>query len=118
MTHEQRRFSRLPLNFDASVEYESRVYSATVVDIALKGVLLEMQQSSCLLEAQCEIKIFLASDIVMRFQSQLVHIQGDRYGFVFQQEDLESITHLRRLLELNADRPQNVTAELAFLIDR
>ncbi len=43
----------------------------------------------------------------MEFTAELIRREGDSLGFHFTETDADSLTHLRRLLELNlADREQ------------
>lgn len=112
---DRRNFSRLEFDFDAWVEYENKVYRAQVLDLALKGALLEIELLPCPLLASCLLKISLSPEVLITFKSQLVHVEDNNYGFVFQEEDLRSMIHLRRLLELNADNPQQIKSELSFL---
>ncbi len=113
---EKRRFSRLNLAFDAQVKFADNVYTGEVLDLSLKGVLIELENFPVELGSLCEVMIPLSEEIVMNFASTLVHEEGNNFGFKFESIDLDSMTHLRRCLEFNADDPEKITQELFFLV--
>jgi len=47
---------------------------------------------------------------------RLTHIKGQKVGMLCDSLDLDSITHLRRLVELNAGDPDLLERELATLL--
>jgi hypothetical protein len=52
------------------------------------------------------------STIVLAFDAELIHREENRLGFKFLHEDLETLTHLRTLLELNTGDPEGVRSEM------
>ena len=54
----------------------------------------------------------------MKFTSKLVHVEGNHFGFKFEEVDINSMTHLRRFLEFNYGEPEKIKQELFFLIKR
>lgn len=48
---------------------------------------------------------------------ELAHVEGERSGVLCRSIDLESITHLRRLIEMNLGDAALVERELAALIN-
>jgi hypothetical protein len=52
----------------------------------------------------------------IRLQATVVHHQGERYGLVCQELDLDSATHLRRLLELNLGDESLLQREIGLLL--
>ena len=59
----------------------------------------------------------MSSDIEINTISVLVHEEGDKKGFFFREIDLDSMIHLRRLLELNVPNEGEIEKELSFLKD-
>lgn len=117
--NDQRNFTRIRSDLRAEVEFNNNTYQGQVLDLSLKGVLINLPDNPLSLEDSCEIKIPLHSTgVIMSFHSTLVHKSGDNVGFRFEDEDLQSIVHLRRLIELNVNDPQKITDELFFLVDR
>lgn len=57
-----------------------------------------------------------ASDIVIAMAGELAHVEGDHAGVLCRSIDIESITHLRRLIEVNLADPAASERELKALI--
>ena len=56
--------------------------------------------------------------ISLGFQAELIHCEENRYGFKFISENLETLTHLRKLIELNTGDAEATRSELsAWLCD-
>jgi PilZ domain len=118
--NDRRHFSRLHLNtYQVEVEFNNIIKPAKVVDLSLKGVLLNIEDKFEDLSGLCTIRIALIpSEIKMVFTAKLVYQKEDKFGFEFEEEDLESLIHLRRLLELNSPDPEHIIEELFFLVHR
>jgi hypothetical protein len=88
-------------------------------DISLKGALLECPEGwSGSLGERCHLTLLLggepAAKIIM--EGHIAHIEGHRVGLACDSIDLDSITHLRRLVELNAGDPELLDRELGILL--
>ncbi|GGB98636.1 cyclic diguanosine monophosphate-binding protein [Marinobacterium zhoushanense] len=113
---ERRRFSRI--RFDAGCELHSAAGPAEVqlVDISLRGALIESSRPLALeLQGEAELHIYLASDILIRMPGSVTHLSGTQYGFRAGDMDIESISHLRRLVELNLGDEAMLERELEAL---
>ncbi len=87
-----------------------------LLNISLKGILVEMKNSSLVMEDTYDLRIKLVStDIEIKTVAVLVHKEGDYLGFYFKEIDLDSMIHLRRLLELNTPNEGEIEKELSFL---
>ena len=68
----------------------------------------------------CLVKLPLgngaATDIVIAMAGELAHVEGDHAGVLCRSIDIESITHLRRLIEVNLGDPAASERELKALI--
>lgn len=120
MTNEQRHFTRIP--FDASVTLShsqtKQTFTTQLVDISFKGVLLKKPTgwqdensepySLCLQLAGHEIEVNL--DVIA------VHTEEKYIGFKIEHMDIESATHLRRIVELNLGDEKLLERELHELI--
>lgn len=92
-----------------------------VIDISLKGVLLQLPAGrSAQAGMPCLVKLPLgedaSADIVIAMAGELAHVEGDRAGVLCRSIDIESITHLRRLIEVNLGDPAASDRELKALI--
>lgn len=114
---EQRHFSRVKFQAHTRVEIENHPYGGELLDISLKGALIAFDKTLPLkLDEDVLIKVFLASSsISMTFNARLLHLESNRYGFMFTGCDADSMTHLRKLLEYNLDDQGQISKELFFL---
>ena len=115
---EQRRFHRIEFDAACEVQWQEQIWQAQVLDISLKGVLLQRPpQWAAAVDEPCEITVFLngtEAGIVMAVV--LRHVEDQRLGFQVQYIDMDSATHLRRLVELNLGDPALLERELGNLL--
>lgn len=116
---EKRRFHRIQFDGACDIHWQDDVWSTEVLDISLKGLLVKMPEGwSVPLNQPCEVVIHLdgtASAIVMAVE--LRHVEAGKLGFKCQYIDLDSATHLRRLVELNLGDQALLERELSHLMD-
>lgn len=115
---EHRLFKRVRFAVKIDIEISGKSYEATLVDISLKGALVtfphELHPETGL---PCQLTIHLdESDIRLIFSGEVIHTHGNLTGIKFTMIDLDSMIHLRRLLELNTANPDEVRNELESLI--
>lgn len=111
---EQRRFKRIP--FDGSVRIVSEV-GAQLIDISMKGALLVKPPNWSGAPRQ-PITIVIPLDnegACIRMEGCVAHVTDARLGVVCEHIDVDSITHLRRLVELNTGDPELLQRELSEL---
>lgn len=115
---EQRRFHRIEFDAACEVQWQEQIWQAQVLDISLKSVLLQCpSQWAVAVDEPCEITVFLngtEAGIVMAVV--LRHVEDQRLGFQVQYIDMDSATHLRRLVELNLGDPALLERELGNLL--
>lgn len=116
---DRRRFNRVPFQCDCQISCGDRTWSGELLDISLRGALFQLPETATLaLADNCYLDIALADGgIHMQFESELAHREGDQHGFRFLSENLETLTHLRRLLELNLGEDDIVKKELGYWLD-
>lgn len=100
---EKRDYHRVPFKCDSQISIVGENYPCELIDISLRGVLLQLPEPRDIgLGSLCQIDIAFAScDIHLQFDAELVHREDDHYGFRIETLDVDSLSHLRRLLELN-----------------
>lgn len=109
----ERRFQRVPFQTETRVAMGGTAWDCALLNIALKGALLESDQLPLEPGAICDLTMTLpGTSIHLRFRSELVHQKQTHYGFKFLDLDLDSLTHLRKLLELNMGDADCVRNEL------
>ena len=114
---DRRQFWRA--TFRSSVELvDSRGDSpAELIDISLKGALVKVPATwSGAVGDGCHLKLRLAEGTAIVMRTSVAHIEGRRVGLYCDSIDLDSITHLRRLVALNAGDSALLDRELAALI--
>lgn len=113
---ELRNFSRILFNAPATLLVERLELPCEVLDLSLRGALLR-SPTPLAIGVRAELALTLGSDdarIVM--SGDIAHIERDHIGLHCVQIDVDSITHLRRLLELNLENPALLERELSALI--
>lgn len=117
---ERRTFSRIP--FTAKVALLSQRHHhhwiSELLDISMKGVLISRPSEwSGEADQGFQLKIHLGdSKVVIAMDVSLAHSSSECLGFRCEHIDLESMTHLRRLLELNLGDEDRINQELSALI--
>ncbi len=100
--NERRNFHRI--NFDApvTISHNNKLYCSKLIDISLNGALLETTE-----EFNGEsgdtvfLNIRLGEEFFIDMEAQLTHLESGHLGMRCVHIDMESIAHLRRLVELN-----------------
>jgi hypothetical protein len=115
---DRRRFKRI--SFDAKTELTQgpKSWSVHLIDLSLKGLLIERPspwQGNP--DEPFIVDIHLNVDIFVQMEVRLTHDDHNHLGFVCEHIGLESVTHLRRLIELNLADHDELERELAALID-
>lgn len=114
--NERRRFSRIAFDAPTEIVQGSCNWAAKLHDVSLKGLLIHRPADwNGDPEHPFEAIIELADDARVRMEVTLAHSQDDLLGFVCQHIDLDSISHLRRLVELNLGDESLLERELAAL---
>ncbi len=114
---ERRKFSRVL--FDAHVELAqgNHHWRANLLDISLKGLLLQQNQLNGLDPQQAILaKVILTDSTCIAMSATVAHQHGQQLGLACQSIDIDSISHLRRLIEFNLGDPQAAERELTDLI--
>ncbi|MCJ0973695.1 PilZ domain-containing protein [Pseudomonas sp. PS1] len=115
---DRRRFQRFA--FDAATELVqgSRRWRVELHDLSLKGLLVHRPDgwdADADPTQPFEARIRLADDAEVRMEAEMAHEDGELIGFVCRHIDVDSISHLRRLVELNLGDEALLERELAAL---
>ncbi len=113
---DRRRFQRI--DFDAATELvqgQDR-WPVELHDLSLKGLLVHRPANWSADPTQpFEARIRLSDDAEVRMKVEMMHAEGELIGFVCRHIDVDSISHLRRLVELNLGDEALLERELAAL---
>ncbi|WP_420599942.1 PilZ domain-containing protein [Neptuniibacter sp.] len=114
---ERRRFTRI--NFDAATEVKQGddSWQTTLVDISFNGMLLTTETAIDLeIGASVDLTVhLLGDDVTINTPAVLAHKDDDQYGFSIENLDLDSLTQIRRLVELNLGDEALLERELDHL---
>lgn len=115
-TTDLRHFHRIVFKTDAILTGNGKTWSCTILDLSLKGCLLRFEQVWLEDETQTFLlAITLSEDMVIQMELQVSHVIGNTVGFKCLHIDLESISNLRRLVELNLGDSQILERDLLAL---
>lgn len=114
-----RRYSRLSFHSVSRLvdKAEGRTYTTHLIDISLKGALVQQPPGWAPppgARARLEIRL-PDSPVRIRMEAEVAHAGEGRLGLHCVAIDLDSLTHLRRLLELNLGDPALLQRELFAL---
>lgn len=113
---EKRRFQRLFYNAQAVLVSDETTIPCQIVDICLKGCLLEFEQPwSGGKDSLYTLVLGLSEEVFITMKLLFAHGQGKQIGFKCDHIDIDSMTNLRRLVELNLDDSALLERELTAL---
>ncbi|GAB2180206.1 PilZ domain-containing protein [Denitratisoma sp. agr-D3] len=102
-------------SFDATVRLADGRGShvAHLLDLSLKGALVEVAEDFPLKAGDHgELHLTLSPETAIHMKVSVAHVEGRHVGLHCDNIDLDSITHLRRLVELNSGDPLLLEREL------
>ena len=115
---DKRRFHRIFYHADAMLTRSGQHYPCKIVDLSLRGCLLEIVgEWYGLPDDLYNLKLDLSDEISINMELALAHAEGGRVGFKCQHIDIDSISLLRRLVELNLGDSDLLERELVALSD-
>lgn len=118
--NERRKFWRAAFNAPVKLVCGDAAVTATLDDISLRGALLEVPagwQGNAGDRCQLHLRLGGAGDEEIAMSARISHVEGRKLGLACESIDLDSITHLRRLVELNSGDPTLLERELAALLN-
>jgi hypothetical protein len=115
---ERRQFLRSAFRSPVHVTLAGQHHVAGLLDVSLKGALVERLDTWSVEPGQkCHLRLELAPQAAIEMEATVAHVDGLRVGLHCDSIDLDSITHLRQLVELNADDPALLDRELGKLVN-
>lgn len=116
-SQDKRQFTRITFDSPVYLSTETATWQSELVDISLNGVLIDKPanwQGSVgdLYKLTLDLN---ESDIEIRMEVEVAHMEKNHIGLHCKHIDLDSITHLRRLVELNVGNTEILNRELSAL---
>jgi len=113
----RRQFTRILFSIKAELNVEDKTYPVSIHDISLNGALVTAVESEQSLKGKLGTLTFCLSDneSEVTMHIAVVHEQDDETGLQCNAIDIDSVTLLRRLVELNLGDNEQLDKELSQL---
>ncbi|AGI26123.1 PilZ domain-containing protein [Pseudomonas sp. MT3] len=113
---ERRRFQRIAFDAGTEISQGDQRWKVTLLDLSLQGVLVERPEHWNVVAGEpVHVRIYLGFDANVYMEADLAWEREGLLGFACRHIDLESISHLRRLVELNLGDESLLERELTLL---
>lgn len=114
---DKRKFSRITFDTDIHLVSAEGSWNCQLLDISLKGILATTPDGWHAKMGDHFLAEMLQGneDATIRMEVSVMHIEEGHAGFRCEHIDLDSISHLRRLVELNLGDSDILERELAEL---
>ncbi|MCL1037196.1 PilZ domain-containing protein [Shewanella submarina] len=114
---ERRHYTRILFEAPAELRQKNGVWDTRILDLSLNGALVERPEDY----SPCGLSVFLSfylpdSQIEIDIEMQLKHMDEETVGFKCLHIDVESISHLRRMLTLNKGDASLLDRELDHFV--
>lgn len=115
-SNNRRHYQRIPFIAEVVMSRNGQHWPCGLLDISLKGMLLappsDVQPDP---GAIYDVELILGEAATIHMSARISHTNHEHWGMHWENIDLEGLTHLRRLLELNLTDPEAMHRELADL---
>lgn len=117
-TENNRHFHRVLYAAKATLSNEDNTWSCEIIDLSLKGCLLAFDAPwGGDLEKLYMLTLELSEDTHIKMELAPTHVIGNKTGFKCTHIDIDSISELRRLVELNLGDSALLERDLQALIE-
>ncbi|TDV60361.1 PilZ domain-containing protein [Pseudomonas sp. LP_7_YM] len=118
-SHEdRRRFKRISFNAKTELAQGAGIWPVQLLDLSLNGLLIQRPEPwQGNPDETFIVDIHLDASTHVRMEVRLTHDDHNHLGFACEHIDLDSITHLRRFVELNLADQDELDRELAALLE-
>jgi len=119
-TNEQRHHTRILFDADATLLFSDKSWQTKVIDISLKGALVQCPEGwngKVGDKMTLQVHLDMGEHMNIYMHVSVAHIENKHIGFHCDDIDIDSITHLRRLVELNLGDEELLSRELSHLND-
>jgi hypothetical protein len=115
---DKRHFSRVMFDTSARLTSAGKTFDCSLIDLSLHGALVTVPdgwqgQTGDIIDLDI---ILQASGAVIHMQTIIAHQEDNHMGLQTEHIDLDSISHLRRLIELNVGDADILNRELGELV--
>ncbi len=113
---ERRQFKRINFIANVLLQHNDNHWTCELIDISLKGLLIKAPA-----DVEPQLGELYAIDLVLGVGTNIImhayinHIDAGLWAMVWKNIDVDCITHLRKLLELNSADPSEIHREISEL---
>ena len=116
-SNDRRQFLRSVFHSPVRLRLGEHESQAFLHDVSLKGALVEVSASwGGQVGQACRLRLELAPAATILMDTTVAHVAGRHVGLHCERLDIDSMTHLRQLVEHNADDPALLERDLATLV--
>jgi hypothetical protein len=117
---EQRRFTRIHFEAPVTLSIGDHHQAVGLLDISLKGALVATPAAAPTppIDSPCILMLDLDNGVSIHMQGHVAHTEDCHIGIQCNGLDLDSATHLRRLVELNLGDTGLLERELGALWEK
>ncbi len=114
---DRRHFQRIPFRGEVVLHHQGHTAVGRLIDISLKGLLVSRPLDWHQVKGRMDIALRLPdSDCTLALSGTVRHQERDCLGVEIEQLDLDSMSHLKRLMAYNSLDPRLLDRELSELI--
>ncbi|MDR3213739.1 MAG: PilZ domain-containing protein [Azoarcus sp.] len=115
-TVQRRRYSRIRFRGTAAFQAGNGQWPCEILDLSLRGALIAVDLPGIAIDTPCLLELRLGDEICVRMEGRVAHRYGKQVGIVCEETDLDSASHLRRLLSLNLGDASLLEREFSALL--
>lgn len=118
--NERRKFTRIPFEASVTLSNPTGTWTAKLLDISLNGALISLPQNWKQNKSDNYLlDIHVAENVLeIRMEATATHVGSENVGLRCDHLDIDSASHLRRLVELNIGNDEILNRELSALISQ
>lgn len=113
---QRRQFSRIHFDACALLSVGSRTVDCELIDLSLRGALVLCDEDYPKVGDSSRLELTLNDERQIAIEGTIAHREGRRVGIHCERIDLDSMTHLRRIVELNTGDESLLNRELGALL--
>ena len=119
MSDERRHFQRVHFDQDVLIKVNAELIKCHLLDISLKGALVSYETTIPLeVGSYCDLHMELnGTEVTIDVHTVVRYFKDKQIGLQFHELSLDSLTHLRRLVELNIGDSEEIRRELFFIVE-
>ena len=114
---EKRNFTRIQFDAIATLMTKDGPWDTKIIDISLKGALIQRPENAQLSDGdEVVLKLTLSdNNTQIEVDGKITHVEDNHIGMVCEHMDVDSASHLRRIVELNTGNSELLERELEAL---